>query len=191
MRGMSDAEERTGEVDTEGGSRVQKGGKLHERLGAAGGPGVEEEEREEEKGEKKEEKQEGSLESDEEAVAGDQARRSSIGLSEGRHLVGDRPPAGPRAARRLSKDPALTMLKLDMPRIPLSQSAPGFSDYQPESDPTSPPPPLYLQNDTPESAQDGAGAGAHQGAQRAVNAALIASAEGKQPGRSAAESWKV
>ena len=76
---MSDAGEETGVADTAGGSRARKAGQLHERFGAAGGPGVEEEEREEEKGEKQEEKPEGSLENDEEAVVGDQASSSSMG----------------------------------------------------------------------------------------------------------------
>ena len=79
LRGMSDAEEGTGEADTEGGLGALKGGQLHERDGAVGGPGMEEEEREEEKGEKQEEKQEGSLENDGEAVVGNQASSSSMG----------------------------------------------------------------------------------------------------------------
>ena len=51
--------------------------------------------------------------------------------------------------------------------------------------------PRCLQNDKPESALDWAGAGVHQVAHRAVKAARVASAEGKQPGLSAAEPWKV
>ena len=78
-----------------------------------------------------------------------------------------------------------------MLRILHSQPAPAFPDYQPEPDPASSLPPLYLQHDTPESAQDGAGAGAHQVAHWAIKAARVALAEGKQPGLLAAELSKV
>ena len=75
VRGMSSVEEGSGEADNDGGAVAEEGWQL-ERDDAAGGG---EEEREEEEGEKAEEKQDGSLESDAEADAGEQASRSSMG----------------------------------------------------------------------------------------------------------------